>query len=97
VKSEGTRAIVNVIKSLCSHPNADEASEQQRVATDAVTSLAAATALAELVGRSKKYPVLISEGIVGLTLLSLQPSGGTLFLDARMDDPLTAMYLQATM
>lgn len=77
VKSEGTRVIVNVIKSLASCTG-DDMVEQRRDAVHLMTSLASATALAELVGRSKKYPVLINEGLVGLTLLSVQPLGGAL-------------------
>lgn len=74
VKSEGTRVIVNVIKSLCAQTQADERKlEQRRKAIGLITMSASATALAELVGRSRKYPVLISEGIIALTLLSLQP------------------------
>lgn len=77
VKSEGTRVVVNVIKSLCSQAPDEVGLEQRRKAIELVINSASATALAELVGRSKKYPVLISEGIVALTLLSLQASGCT--------------------
>lgn len=81
VKSEGTRVIVNVIKSLCTQTLTDEVTlEQRRKAMELVTASTSATALAELVGRSRKYPVLISEGIIALTLLSLQPSGCMSFL-----------------
>ncbi|KAF8507234.1 hypothetical protein JB92DRAFT_2735750 [Gautieria morchelliformis] len=76
VKSEGTRVIVNVVKSLCSQTQANgKRPDEWRKAIELVASSSAATALAELVGRSRKYPVLISEGVVALTLLSLQPSG----------------------
>ena len=80
VKSEGTRVIVNVIKSLCSQAAGEVGLEQRHKAIKLVINSGSATALAELVGRSKKYPVLISEGIVALTLLSFQVSGGALSL-----------------
>jgi hypothetical protein len=33
-------------------------------------------ALAQLIGRSKKYPVLINEGVIALMLLSTHTKGG---------------------
>jgi Rap1 GTPase-GDP dissociation stimulator 1 len=82
VKSEGARVIVNVVKSLCAQTLTDEKKlEKRRKAIELVTASTSATALAELVGRSRKYPVLISEGMLALTLLSLQPSGCMSFLN----------------
>ncbi|KAI0030744.1 hypothetical protein K488DRAFT_87473 [Vararia minispora EC-137] len=80
VKSEGTRVLVNVIRTLWSSATLD--SEQRRMSMGAVTSPTTALALAQLIGRSKKYPVLINEAMVALTLLSLTPVGAKCALDA---------------
>lgn len=80
VKSEGTRALFQVIRSLCSQPPKSPVSPKKReIALEAVTHPTAIKALVELVnqGRFKPYFVLITEGVLGLTLLSLQHKGGT--------------------
>ncbi|KAI9508276.1 hypothetical protein F5148DRAFT_1197562 [Russula earlei] len=69
VKSEGTRVFVNVIRTLW-HENTRDG-EPRKAAMGIVNSPPLALALAQLVGRSKKYPILVNEGIVALTLLSL--------------------------
>jgi len=88
VKSEGTRVLVNVIKSLWSSDSASDSSakaQKRRECMAAVANAAGAAALAQLVGRSKKYPILINEGVVALSLLSTHANGGTLVLDAIMN------------
>ncbi|KAI0950311.1 hypothetical protein AcV7_008820 [Taiwanofungus camphoratus] len=85
IKSEGTRVLVNVIKSLWSSeiPYADEEkSARRQEAMKAVINPTCASPLAQLVGRSKKYAVLINEGVVALSLMSTHANGGTLVLDA---------------
>ena len=69
VKSEGTRVFVNMIRTLWHEDTAD--GEQRRAAMGIVSTAPIALTLAQLVGRSKRYPILINEGIVALTLLSL--------------------------
>jgi hypothetical protein len=69
VKSEGTRVFVNVIRTLWQEDTHDA---RHRGAMAAVSVPPVALALAQLVGRSKKYPILINEGIVALTLLSIE-------------------------
>lgn len=79
VKSEGTRVLVNVIKTLWSNDagSADgERAKRKQKAMDAVATRSCASALAQLIGRSKKYPILINEGVVALTLLSTHSAGG---------------------
>jgi hypothetical protein len=78
VKSEGTRVLVNVIKSLWSSDALPDTTLQKRrqEAIQAVLVPAFAEALASLVGRSMKYPLLVNEGVVALTLLSTQKDGG---------------------
>lgn len=74
VKSEGTRVLVNVIKSLCS--STGNLQDPQRVsATKTIVTLSSATALAQLLGRSKKYIILLNEAIVALLLLVLHGGG----------------------
>lgn len=82
VKSEGTRAVFQAIRSICAQSQNELPVEEKRRAIEAMTSSSAAIALAELAhrGRTKPYFILISEGILGLTLLSLQPSGGTSYI-----------------
>jgi hypothetical protein len=74
VKSEGTRVLVNVIKSLWS--NDSTLGDQRKQAMGAVVTPPCAQALAQMVGRSKKYPILINEGVVALTLMSTHAQGG---------------------
>lgn len=74
VKSEGTRVIVNAIKSVWSSDTA--VGEKRRKAMLALLTPQCASALAQLLGRSKKYPVLVNEGVVALTLLSTHSVGG---------------------
>jgi len=69
VKSEGTRVFVNVIRTLWHEDTPD--GEQRKAAMGIVSTAPIALTLAQLVGRSKRYPILINEGIVALTLLSL--------------------------
>lgn len=78
IKSEGTRVLVNVIKSLWSSEAVVDPI-QQKLRLDAIQAVlvpAAAEALASLVGRSMKYPLLVNEGVVALTLLSTHKDGG---------------------
>ncbi|KAL0580235.1 hypothetical protein V5O48_001740 [Marasmius crinis-equi] len=96
VKSEGTRVLVNVIKSLWSSdviggtpstvPKDDttddnEATRRQE-AIRIVLTMPCVSALASLVARSGKYPLLVNEGVVALTLLSTQKTGAPLVLTA---------------
>ncbi|THH12748.1 hypothetical protein EW146_g7403 [Bondarzewia mesenterica] len=80
MKSEGTRVFVNIIRTLWSQATVE--GERRKKAMDAVTIPAVALTLAQLIGRSKKYPILINEGIVALTLLSLHGAGADYALDA---------------
>ena len=79
LKSEGTRVIVNAVKSLWAAIPADASPQLQQQRKSAVEKLAVqepTTALARLVGRSKKHPILLNEGSVALTLISTQTIGG---------------------
>lgn len=74
VKSEGTRVLANVIKSLTSDPITPD--ERRKKALNVLATLENAKALAALIGRSKKYPMLINEGVVALSFLTANVLGG---------------------
>jgi len=88
IKSEGTRVLVNVIKSLFANnatsptSPSTQPSERDRLLAKRVAAMRSvmksecANALARLVGRSGKYPVLVNEGVVALSLLSTQRDCG---------------------
>ncbi|ESK96931.1 gtp binding [Moniliophthora roreri MCA 2997] len=101
VKSEGTRVLVNVVKSLWSsdiigatpsalptnsegegHSESEDIKRKRQEAKQTILTLPCASALANLVARSAKYPLLVNEGIVALTLLSTQKTGAPLVLQA---------------
>ncbi|KAG1756831.1 uncharacterized protein EDB91DRAFT_1094661 [Suillus paluster] len=86
-----TRIIVNLIRSLWTNERRDEISneeelqarQQKRVrAMDALLTPACAEALAALIGRSAKHLILINEGVVASSLLSMHRDGGALVLNA---------------
>ncbi len=78
VKSEGTRVIGYVVKSLwraveqCS----PEEMEPMRNAMTKVASAPAIQALAEMLARNRKHVILLNESILALTLLSGQSVAG---------------------
>jgi len=88
IKSEGTRVFVNAVKTLwsadASNKEADWAQRRKEAMEKLVTPQCAA-ALAQLIGRSKKYAILINEGIVALSLLSTHSNGGLVVLDVIMN------------
>jgi len=76
IKSEGTRVLANAIKTLSADlPSPDQ---RRKAAAKAVVTPANANALAALIGRSKKYPMLINEAVVALSFLTAQEHGGEL-------------------
>lgn len=75
VKSEGARVLVNTVKSLCSSTG-DLLDPRRQAAIKSLNNLEAANALAQLLGRSKKYVTLLNESVVALCLLSVQTNGG---------------------
>ncbi|KAI0341721.1 hypothetical protein BDW22DRAFT_1358564 [Trametopsis cervina] len=89
IKSEGTRVFVNAIKSIWSTDAAKvpdtgfQAQRKQAMAQLATPSIAAV--LAQLIGRSRKYAILISEGVISLYLLSAHGPGAVVVLDALMN------------
>lgn len=80
IKSEGARVLVNVIKSLWYNERGVESSDERQKKKDAcmtvVLTMECVSTLTNLIGRSGKYPVLVNEGIVAMTLLSTHATGG---------------------
>jgi hypothetical protein len=74
VKSEGTRVLGNVIKTLFADLSSTDS--RRKAARKAVVTLENASALAALIGRSKKYPMLINEAVVALSFLTAHERGG---------------------
>lgn len=80
VKSEGTRVFVNAIKTLWSNEASSKdpgLAQHRKEATEKLVTPACAATLAQLIGRSKKYAILINEGVMALSLLSTHSGGGT--------------------
>ncbi|KAF8520236.1 hypothetical protein BU17DRAFT_46922 [Hysterangium stoloniferum] len=95
VKSESTRAIFQVIRAVCKQRHSNDSvikEEAQHKAIEALTVPATTTALVELAnqGRIKPYFILINESVLGLILLSCQPSGSRLVAEASLA-PLSAL------
>ncbi|KAJ3545357.1 hypothetical protein NMY22_g2475 [Coprinellus aureogranulatus] len=92
IKSEGTRVLVNVIRTLLMKRSASVGSdipdlsfgrekEKQR-AIEVILTPANVNALAFFLARSGKFPILINEGIVALNLLCTLRGGADLVLEA---------------
>lgn len=96
IKSEGTRVLVNVIKSLWAPPAGSSGPDyeaKRKQAMDAIVSPAHAAVLSQLIGRSRKYPLLINEGVVALTLLSTHGTDGAKYA---LDSLFNPLPLEAT-
>ncbi|KAJ1309709.1 hypothetical protein OPQ81_006474 [Rhizoctonia solani] len=86
LKSEAARVLVNAVKSLWSPAGPEESiavsGAKRKRAVRRLSNRQSTRALAELVGRSRRYPVLLNEGIVALTLLGSQHSGAAHVISA---------------
>lgn len=87
IQSEGTRVLVNVVKSLWSSEwnngaVSEEKKRRREAAIRAVLIPEYISALAGLIGRSGRYPILVNEGVVALTLICTHGQGGPLVLSA---------------
>lgn len=74
IKSEGTRVLANIIKTLSADLSSTD--HKRKTARKAVATPENANALAALIGRSKKYPMLINEAVVALSFLTAQERSG---------------------
>ncbi|KAH7096110.1 hypothetical protein BKA62DRAFT_720713 [Auriculariales sp. MPI-PUGE-AT-0066] len=88
IKSEGTRVLSTAVRALYT-AEGDVASvgKRRRKAIDAVTTFDGACALASLIVRSRKYAVLLNEGVVALTLMAHHSSGASYVLHAITSSP----------
>ena len=91
-KMEATRVLVNVVKSLWTSARSNGAS--QAVTEDAIFSARRKVvrrdviqALAEMVRTSPKYPVLVNEGIIALTLVGSERVGAELVSLSLLAEP----------
>lgn len=91
-KMEATRVLVNVVKSLWTSARSHGAS--QAVSEDAIFSgrrkvvrRDVIQALAEMVRTSPKYPVLVNEGIIALTLVGSERDGAELVSLSLLAEP----------
>ncbi|RXW24152.1 hypothetical protein EST38_g1727 [Candolleomyces aberdarensis] len=91
IKSEGTRVLVNVVRTLLmrrsgstdgTQPLPAKQAEQRQRAVGAVLSPSNAKALAWFLARSGKFPILINEAVVAFNLICTQKGGADLVLDA---------------
>ncbi|GAA5975022.1 hypothetical protein JCM5350_004548 [Sporobolomyces pararoseus] len=74
LRSESTRVLINLVRSLFSTSESPSEKESVEIARETVLQKEEiVTAISEQVRLSEKYPILVNEGIVALSLLS----GGT--------------------
>ncbi|CEH17832.1 Rho/Rac GTPase guanine nucleotide exchange factor smgGDS/Vimar [Ceraceosorus bombacis] len=86
-RMEGTRILVNAIKTLWqAQTSGDATSDSKRAEAKSLLlgNEAVVTALSEMVRASHKYPVLVNEGIFALTLLSTEPAGAIAVAEAML-------------
>ncbi|KAG5727645.1 hypothetical protein E4T56_gene12251 [Termitomyces sp. T112] len=98
IRSEGSRVLVNVVRMLWGNKlstttsdmaatgstdrDGQEKQNKHNAAIRTVLTPESASILTRLVGASGKYPLLVNEGLVALTMLSISKEGALLVLDA---------------
>ena len=70
LRSESTRILINLIRSLFSASSTSPNEDVERAKEAVLEKKEIVEAVSEQVRRSGKYPVLVNEGIVALSLLS---------------------------
>ncbi|CDR42013.1 RHTO0S06e08768g1_1 [Rhodotorula toruloides] len=87
-RSETTRVVANLVRTLFAAASDNAAAEQVEVGRQKLTSREVPGVLAGMVSTSERYPVLVNEGVVGLTLLAGSgEEGAALVLDALLASP----------
>src|SRR5258707_190827 len=80
IKSEGSRVVVNVVKSLWLLDRDKElpvdVQKQRDKAISYLITPECAGILTALIARSNRYPILVNEGLVAITLLTTHKRGG---------------------
>ena len=83
IKSEGSRVLVNVVKTIWFSERVPDALEEKKKKREQCISILlteeCATILTDLIARSNKYPILVNEGIVAISLLATHKLGGMIF------------------
>ncbi|KAG6889311.1 hypothetical protein C0995_001967 [Termitomyces sp. Mi166 len=99
IKSEGSRVLVNVVRTLwgsklsttttdaaplgtADRDVQEEKQKRHNAAIRTVLTPESASVLTRLAGASGKYPLLVNEGLVALTMFSISKEGALLVLDA---------------
>ncbi|EJD53028.1 hypothetical protein AURDEDRAFT_110826 [Auricularia subglabra TFB-10046 SS5] len=82
IKSEGTRVLATNIKTLYTAEGDASVARRRRQAIDTVTTFDAASSLAALLCRSRKFPILLNEAVLAMTLLAHHSSGASYVLHA---------------
>jgi len=76
IKSEGTRVLVNVVKAIFSNKGSSDADDPRlQDAMALVIKPEYSSRLAEMLARSQKYPILINESLVSMTLIAARSNG----------------------
>lgn len=83
IKSEGTRVLANATKALFADLSSSTDPRRGAARKEVVTP-ENANALAALIGRSKKYPMLINEAAVALSFFAVYERGGEFLLSFTM-------------
>ncbi|TKY85815.1 hypothetical protein EX895_005356 [Sporisorium graminicola] len=93
-KMEATRVLVNVVKSLWTSARSSDSSEAPALTEEAVLAARSRVvrrdviqALAEMVRTSPKYPVLVNEGVIALTLVGSDRMGAELVSLSLLAEP----------
>lgn len=71
-------AISTPISAISQGPPVDPIARQEAIKK--IATIDSAEPLAEMIGRSAKYPILLNEAVVSLTLLSSQAAGRGYYL-----------------
>ncbi|SNX84424.1 uncharacterized protein MEPE_03133 [Melanopsichium pennsylvanicum] len=90
-KMEATRVLVNVVKSLWNSARGSDVSQEALpLARRKIVRRDVIQALAEMVRTSPKYPVLVNEGIIALTLVGSERLGAELVSLSLLSEPAKA-------
>lgn len=98
IKSEGSRVLVNVVKTLWFTDRANVGTEERQKKREksiaAVLTTEVVTTLTALIGRSNKYPILVNEGLVAISLLCTHKQGGVFYHFHSSSISLSNLFMQ---
>ncbi|KAF9480122.1 hypothetical protein BDN70DRAFT_878010 [Pholiota conissans] len=88
IKSEGSRVLVTVVKTVwLSERITDQQQKKREQCMSILLTAECAKILTGLIARSNKYPLLVNEGIVAISLLSTHKVGAPLVIEALTTPP----------